>query len=124
MNSTRQADGNGTTDPPPPYAEYSQTNSITGFRPKPTTPQHNTIIVPSEQVIPPDDTPNRRFPIGSVFFLLGWFCPPFWFIGACCCVGSSSQYENWWGKLNLILAIAVVVITILYSFIHWPIGHL
>ncbi|ORY90042.1 hypothetical protein BCR43DRAFT_499919 [Syncephalastrum racemosum] len=58
---------------------------------------------------------ERHFPIACLFFLLGWFCPPLWLFGACCCSGSRNRYEAWWGKLDLVMAVLFFITTILVS---------
>ncbi|CAO3633939.1 unnamed protein product [Mucor fragilis] len=58
---------------------------------------------------------RRKFPLAAIFFLFGWFCPPLWVIGACCCAGSRNQYESFWGKVNFIMAMAMIVSSIIYS---------
>ncbi|ORE05967.1 hypothetical protein BCV72DRAFT_131796 [Rhizopus microsporus var. microsporus] len=58
---------------------------------------------------------RRQFPIAAVFFLFGWFCPPLWILGACCCAGSRNEYEAWWGKVNFVMAVALLVSSIFYS---------
>ncbi|KAI8642779.1 hypothetical protein BD408DRAFT_415923 [Parasitella parasitica] len=58
---------------------------------------------------------RRKFPLAAIFFLFGWFCPPLWVIGACCCAGSRNEYESFWGKANFIMALAMIVSSIIYS---------
>ncbi|ORZ14782.1 hypothetical protein BCR42DRAFT_492571 [Absidia repens] len=65
---------------------------------------------------------ERQFPIAALFFLFGWFCPPLWFIGMCC-GGSSNRYENWWGKVNFIMAMATILTSIIYSIVGLSTGH-
>ncbi|KAI8364640.1 uncharacterized protein BYT42DRAFT_589912 [Radiomyces spectabilis] len=60
---------------------------------------------------------ERRFPLAALFFLFGWFLPILWIFGACCCAGSRNRYEAWWGKLNFIMVMMLIVSTIVYSMI-------
>ncbi|KAI8099840.1 uncharacterized protein BX664DRAFT_355222 [Halteromyces radiatus] len=100
-----------------------------------SSPRHHTIVITTTSATPsfgPEEhiallnrnlARERQFPLAALFFLFGWFCPPIWFLGACCCVGSWNQYENWWGKLNLIMALATIVTSIIYSMIVLTTGH-
>ncbi|KAI7903609.1 uncharacterized protein BX663DRAFT_507077 [Cokeromyces recurvatus] len=63
---------------------------------------------------------SRRFPLAAIFFLFGWFCPPLWFIGACCCAGSGNEYESFWGKVNFIMAMTLIISSVIYSMIVFP----
>ncbi|KAI8979577.1 hypothetical protein BDF20DRAFT_819905 [Mycotypha africana] len=58
---------------------------------------------------------NRRFPLAALLFLFGWFCPPLWIIGACCCAGSNNSYEAFWGKVNFTMAMILIISSIVYS---------
>ncbi|KAI7852515.1 hypothetical protein BDC45DRAFT_513556 [Circinella umbellata] len=68
------------------------------------------------------DSSERGFPIAALFFLFGWFCPPFWVLGACCCSGSRNRYESWWGKANFIMAVMFIISSIVYSMIAITMG--
>ncbi|KAL1926867.1 hypothetical protein VTP01DRAFT_5197 [Rhizomucor pusillus] len=67
-------------------------------------------------------TTDRSFPIAALFFLFGWFCPPLWVLGACCCSGSRNPYESWWGKVNFIMAVMFILSSIIYSMIAITVG--
>ncbi|KAI9305382.1 hypothetical protein BJ944DRAFT_265299 [Cunninghamella echinulata] len=58
---------------------------------------------------------QRRFPFGALLFVFGWFCPPLWILGACCCSSSRNPYEAWWARLNLIMALLLLFSSVLYS---------
>ncbi|KAI8062762.1 uncharacterized protein B0P05DRAFT_477061 [Gilbertella persicaria] len=60
---------------------------------------------------------RRKFPLAAIFFLFGWFCPPLWVIGACCCAASRNEYESFWGKVNFIMVMAMIASSIIYSMI-------
>ncbi|KAI9495526.1 hypothetical protein BDB00DRAFT_236869 [Zychaea mexicana] len=68
------------------------------------------------------DPSERGFPIAALFFLFGWFCPPLWVLGACCCSGSRNRYEAWWGKANFIMAVMFIISSIVYSMIAITVG--
>ncbi|KAI8340549.1 hypothetical protein BC941DRAFT_417542 [Chlamydoabsidia padenii] len=94
-------------------------------------PRHHTIIItttPSSQdertaLLNRVSETERHFPLAALFFIFGWFFPPLWFLGACCCAGSMNRYENWWGKLNFIMAMATLISSIIYSIIVLSTGH-
>ncbi|SAM05459.1 hypothetical protein [Absidia glauca] len=150
MNITINQQPATSTEPPPPYAESSDQQQnhteqsvstqqprqyLPPSRPPPSKqpplnahrPDQHIIITPfplqHQGEEPTLLKSKRQFPVGAVFFLLGWFCPPFWFIGACCCANSPSPYENWWGKLNLILAAMTLLTSVVYSMIAISGGH-
>ncbi|KAI8097154.1 uncharacterized protein BX664DRAFT_325670 [Halteromyces radiatus] len=77
----------------------------------------HTIYIQQQQPIV-----HRRFPIGAIIFILGWFCPPFWVLGACCCASSSNPYEAWWARLNLTMALLLLFSSILYSMLAVVMG--
>ncbi|OBZ87272.1 hypothetical protein A0J61_04675 [Choanephora cucurbitarum] len=60
---------------------------------------------------------HRKFPLAAIFFLFGWFCPPLWVIGACCCAGSRNPYESFWGKANFFMAMVMIITSVIYSMI-------
>ncbi|KAI8330881.1 hypothetical protein BC941DRAFT_439829 [Chlamydoabsidia padenii] len=71
--------------------------------------------------------PERRFPFGAILFVFGWFAPPLWILGACCCASSRNPYEAWWARVNLIMVILLVVSSIVYSMLailtgNWLVG--
>ncbi|CAO3590954.1 unnamed protein product [Absidia cylindrospora] len=98
----------------------------------PRSPRHHAIIITSTVSQQGQDESTallngviereRQFPIAALFFLFGWFCPPLWFIGMCC-GGSSNRYENWWGKVNFIMAMATLLTSIIYSIVGLSTGH-
>ncbi|KAI8976769.1 hypothetical protein BDB01DRAFT_802494 [Pilobolus umbonatus] len=77
------------------------------YRPR---PYYDTVNLP-----PRVTRQNRRFPIGALFFLFGCLFPPLWIIGACCCASSRNEYEAWWGKVNFIFAMVLIMSSILWS---------
>ncbi|KAI9317738.1 hypothetical protein BX666DRAFT_1667148 [Dichotomocladium elegans] len=68
------------------------------------------------------DPSERRFPIAALFFLFGWFCPPLWVLGACCCSGRRNHYESWWGKANFAMAVMFIISSVAYSTIALTLG--
>ncbi|KAI8065579.1 hypothetical protein BC940DRAFT_320436 [Gongronella butleri] len=102
--------------PPPSYAEST---GQYGAMPQ----QHRAIIITTTSHVDPERVAlltdavrtDRRFPLALLFFLFGWFCPPLWFFGACCCVGHPNVYEAWWGRMNLVMAMTFMISSIIYS---------
>lgn len=132
--------------PPPPYEEISSPPFNPNYLPQsshPSPPSSSQRIYPQVPVqpssqpvypqqvryqtielpMPVQATQRRRmmerrqFPIAAIFFLFGWFCPPLWILGACCCAGSRNEYEAWWGKVNFVMAVVLIVSSIFYSII-------
>ncbi|KAI8375191.1 hypothetical protein BD560DRAFT_392988 [Blakeslea trispora] len=115
--------------PPPAYQESPPFNPNYPIYPQiPTAPQ---LVTPNTQVryqtieMPPHQIPSserrqlvadhRKFPLAAIFFLFGWFCPPLWVIGACCCAGSRNPYESFWGKANFMMAMVMILTSVIYS---------
>ncbi|SAM08247.1 hypothetical protein [Absidia glauca] len=103
------------------------------------SPRHHTIIITSASPSGGLDERTallngmveyeRQFPLAALFFIFGWyvamkkFFPPLWFFGACCCAGSPNRYEDWWGKMNFIMAMATLITSMVYSIIVVSTGH-
>ncbi|KAI9252435.1 hypothetical protein BDA99DRAFT_181248 [Phascolomyces articulosus] len=137
--------------PPPPYAESDNTAYNPAFMNSPSTQHssssHHTPLYSPQQptryhyqsinvpvhhqyyqggsvirrriVVDPSE---RGFPIAALFFLFGWFCPPLWVLGACCCTASRNRYEAFWGKANFIMAVMFIISSIVYSMIAITVG--
>ncbi|KAI9306992.1 hypothetical protein BJ944DRAFT_229009 [Cunninghamella echinulata] len=91
-----------------------QTIVITTSSPSPTRAIHEQERI---RLLNTNERPDHAFPLAALFFIFGWFCPILFFIGACCCVGHRNPYEAWWGKLNLIMSIAFLMTSIIYSIV-------
>ncbi|ORX50133.1 hypothetical protein DM01DRAFT_1337807 [Hesseltinella vesiculosa] len=107
--------------PPPSYAESTNPNEPRVYH---TFPAHRTIIITAEGAAVDEERMalitdaiqyDRHFPLAALFFLFGWFCPPLWFFGACCCVGNLNVYEAWWGRMNFIMSISFLMTSLIYS---------
>ncbi|KAI9283199.1 hypothetical protein BY458DRAFT_495742 [Sporodiniella umbellata] len=119
--------------PPPPYQETENPQpSSSSFYPQagyqntgypqpqpppqpqqPQQPRYQTVQLPLPVQARQN---NRQFPLAAIFFLFGWFCPPLWILGACCCAGSRDKYEAWWGKVNFMMSILLIVTSLFFSF--------
>ncbi|KAI8144514.1 hypothetical protein BJV82DRAFT_667716 [Fennellomyces sp. T-0311] len=86
--------------------------------------QYQSINMPQQPVIRRRmvDSSERGFPIAALFFLFGWFCPPLWVLGACCCSASRNRYEIWWSKVNFIMVVMFIISSIVYSMIAITVG--
>ncbi|ORX60606.1 hypothetical protein DM01DRAFT_1317224 [Hesseltinella vesiculosa] len=69
----------------------------------------------------PRQSRRSGFPIGALCFILGWFCPPFWFFGACCCMGGN-RYDRWWYRLNLFMSLIILFTTAIYTVVAILVG--
>ncbi|KAI8879512.1 hypothetical protein K501DRAFT_325461 [Backusella circina FSU 941] len=58
---------------------------------------------------------RRKFPLGALFFLFGFFCPPLWIVGACCCSSSRNEYEAWWAKVNFVMSMILIIASVICS---------
>ncbi|KAG2195009.1 hypothetical protein INT47_005609 [Mucor saturninus] len=101
-----------TSPPQQPIAPHMYSPSP---QPQRYQPRYQTIDIPYTANVNTRRTHDRKFPLAAIFFLFGWFCPPLWVIGACCCAGSRNPYEAFWGKANFIMAMALIVSSIVYS---------
>ncbi|KAI9484162.1 MAG: hypothetical protein EXX96DRAFT_561132 [Benjaminiella poitrasii] len=116
--------------------QYPQPQTQTQLQPQSQTQQqqqqhyvrYQTIEIPYTETVRINEqmrqrrlmNESRRFPLAAIFFLFGWFCPPLWIIGACCCAASNNQYESFWGKVNFIMAMALIISSIIFSVIVIP----
>ncbi|ORZ22167.1 hypothetical protein BCR42DRAFT_405628 [Absidia repens] len=110
------AHGPPSSPPPPPRFHPIY---IPGHQPAPP-PQHYRFA-------PPTDSVRRSFPVGALIFIIGWAFPPLWILGACCCAASRNPYEAWWARLNLTMALLLLVSSIIYSMLailagDWYVG--
>ncbi|CAO3595178.1 unnamed protein product [Absidia cylindrospora] len=108
----------GSPPPPPPPTGF-HCIYIPGHQPSPS-PQHYRFA-------PPIDSVRQSFPVGALVFIFGWAFPPLWILGACCCAASRNPYEAWWARLNLTMALLLLVSSIIYSMLailagDWYVG--
>ncbi|RCI04452.1 hypothetical protein CU098_012277 [Rhizopus stolonifer] len=129
MNTNNKKQTSNASDvdeqPPPPYQETENSSTSSLYpQPPPTQPvyhhpppRHNQPRYQAVQIpLPVQTRQNRRqFPLAAIFFLFGWFCPPLWILGACCCAGSRNDYEAWWGKVNFVMSVLLIVSSIFFS---------
>lgn len=98
---------------PPPGGHYGTIHYHNHTNPPPAG--FHTIHIPHYRPHHPVVTEERRFPIGALLFVFGWMFPPLWILGACCCASSRNPYEAWWARLNLVMALLLLVSSIVYS---------
>ncbi|KAI8879100.1 hypothetical protein K501DRAFT_336302 [Backusella circina FSU 941] len=76
---------------------------------------YHTMPIPVAYTTHIQDRQRRGFPLAALFFLFGFFCPPLWVVGACCCASSRNEYESWWGKVNFVMAMGLIISSIIFS---------